>query len=410
MKAIIVDFDGDYLIVANSRGDFKRIYNNYTGYQMGDEITIKNSRASILGSMLSSMPCRKALAIAACFLLMIVTSYGIYEHVNPVTYVTVDINPSVELSLNRYNLVTEAKGLNHEGNVIVGNGKEYRNMKLDKAINMLLSRAMESNYLNMNTNTVMLTVSNVKDIISPNMEKQLKEMAETGLRAIDEKTHNTPSQKSGFKSLGIESSDSTETKNGDPVIIVENTTFEKHQEAKKKNISQGKLVLYDKLKNVKPDAVLNHVKEASVAQIIKEIEKINLEHTEKPVSKGKGQSDDKKQQFKDIKTLEKDMKNQLKDKKKDNKNLLKGEIKKTQDQMKNIIKDMTKEADKILKNESKLKKESIKEQKDDLKINGKLDKNIGSGKGKKKMPDVNDRSNNDKNKGKNKAKPKNNKK
>jgi len=411
LKAIIVDFDGDYLIVANRRGDFKRIYNNYTGCQVGDEITIKDSGADSVRSMLSSISTRKALAIAVCFLLMIVTGYSVYGYINPVTFVTVDINPSVELSLNRYNLVMDVRGLNNEGNVIVGNGKEYRNMKLDKAVNMLLSRAMESNYLNMNTNTVMLTVSNVKDTISPNMKKQLKEMAKIGLKAINETTHITPSKKSGFESLGIESSDSTETKNGDPVIIVENTTFEKHQEAKKKNISQGKLVLYDKLKKVKPDAELNHVKEASVAQIIKEIEKINLEHTEKPVSKGKGQSDDKKQQFKDIKTLEKEIKGQLKDKRKDNKNLSKDEIKKTQDQMKNIIKDMTKEADKILKNESKLKKESIKDQKDALKNNGKLDKNNGSGKGKKKMPDVfNDKSNNNKNKGNNKAKSKNNKK
>ena len=73
--------------------------------------------------------------------------------------------------------------MNNEGNVIVGNGKEYRNMKLDKAVNMLLSRAMESNYLNMNTNTVMLTVSNVKDTISPNIEKHLKEIAENQIES-----------------------------------------------------------------------------------------------------------------------------------------------------------------------------------------------------------------------------------
>ena len=75
MKAIIVDFDGDYLIVANRRGDFKRIYNNYTGCQVGDEITIKDSGADSVRSMLSSISTRKALAIAVCFLLMIVTGY-----------------------------------------------------------------------------------------------------------------------------------------------------------------------------------------------------------------------------------------------------------------------------------------------------------------------------------------------
>lgn len=367
MKAIIADIDGDYLIVVNSRGDFKKIYNHYPKCQVGEEIIIKESGFATFGSIFSSS--KKALAIAACFLLMIIGSYGVYGYVNPVTYVTLDINPSVELCLNRYNLVLKVRGLNDDGNVIVGSGKEYRHTKLEKAFNMLFISAKESNYLNTDKNTVMLTVSNIKDSISPNIEKKLKEIAETELKTINEELQKTPRQEPGNGITSVESLDKPVLEEEKYVVIVENTTFEKHKEAKKKNISQGKLVLYDKLKKVKPDAALNHVKEASVAQIIKEIEKNDFEHTEKPVSKGKGQSDDKKQQFKDIKTLEKNIKNQLKDKRKDNKNLLKDEIKKDKDQMKNIMQDLTKKADKILKNESKLKKENIKNQKKDLKNN-----------------------------------------
>lgn len=429
MKAIIVDFDGDYLIVANSRGDFKRIYNNYPGCQVGDEINIKESRTAFFGAMLSSIPQKKALAIIACFLLMIITSYGVYGYVNPVTYVTVDINPSVELSLNKYNLVLDARGLNDEGNVIVGNGREYRNMKLDKAFNKLLSRAMEANYLNMNTNTVMLTVSNIKDSLSPNIKKQLKDVAKAQLNnIIDEEKQNTSSVQQEPKVLGAESLNAQDTSKNDIIIIVENTTFEKHQEAKKMDISQGKLVLYEKLKKVKPDAVLNHVKEASVTQIIEEIEKIKLEQTEKYSPKGKDNGNNKNQLFKDIKSLEKDMKNQLKDIKKDNKSqqskgveIMGKEIKdqKNQGQPTNIIKDMKKQIDKVLKNESQLKKadseddqkEDIKDdQKEDLKNNGQ-NKNSGSDKVNKKKPDVpNDKAKNDKSKEKSNTKSKNNKK
>lgn len=406
LKAIIVDIDDNYLIVANSRGDFMRIYNNYAGCRVGDEITVKNSKKAIFRSILSSMPGRKALAVAACFLLMIVTGYSVYGHVNPVTYITVDINPSIELSLNRYNLVLEARGLNDEGNNIVGDGREYRNMKLDKAFNMLLFRAMESNYLNMNTNTVMLTVSNVNDSISPNIEQQLQGIAETDLKIIEKENKDTPNPYSGFESLGVESLKATEGKNGDLVVIVQNTTYEKHKEAKKMDISQGKLVLYDKLKNIKPDVALNHVKESSVAQIIKEIEQSNLEK-EKSLPKGKSNSNDKKQQMKDIKTLEKEIKNQLRHIEKHNKNLLKEEIKDAKDKLKNI-KDIKKETDKNLKKESKSKKESIKDQRN-AKNNNKQDENNGSDQGNKKPEVSNGKANNDKNKGRNDTKSKNNK-
>ncbi len=410
LKAIIVDIDDNYLIVANSRGDFMRIYNNYAGCQVGDEITIKNRRAAIFGSMLSSISGRKAMAIAACFLLMIVTSYIVYGYVNPVTYVAVDINPSVELSLNKYNLVLEARGLNDEGNAIVGDGREYRNVKLDKAFNMLLINASKSNYLNRNTNTVMLTVSNVKDSISPNIEKHLKEIAEKGLEIIDEKPKDTPNHNSELGSLGMENTDVTERKDGSLVVIVQSTTYEKHKEAKKKDVSQGKLVLYDKLKKVKPDAALKHVKEASVAQIMKEIEQINLEQKEKSIHKGNGKGDDKKQQFKDIKTMEKDMKNQLKDLRKDNKNQLKEEIKDTKDQLKNFIKNTKKKTDKDVKKELKIKKDIIKEQKEDFKYNNKKDKNNGSDQSNKKKPKVpNSKASNGKNKGKNDTRYKNTK-
>ena len=48
MKGIILDFDGKYVIVVTHKGDFKRIYNNYHGCQVGDEIEIKDS-FSVLG-------------------------------------------------------------------------------------------------------------------------------------------------------------------------------------------------------------------------------------------------------------------------------------------------------------------------------------------------------------------------
>lgn len=400
MKAIIVDFDGDYLIVANSRGDFKRIYNNYPGCQVGDEITIKEIRAAFFGSMLSSLSKKKALMVAACFLFMIVTSYGIYSYLNPVTYVTIDINPSIELSLNRYDVVRDARSLNEDGNIIIGDGREYRNMKFDKALNLLLSRAVKANYLNNDANTVMLTVSNVKNFISSNKKKQLQEIAQNQLHNIVEKEENTSSSKQQDpEALTAEGVVGEGTQKRDVKIIVEDTTYEKHQEAKKMNISQGKLVLYEKLKKIKPDLVMDHIKEASIGQIIKEIETVRRELKDKSGSKAspnvnydnKKQTDnkmqwinkDKQQQRNDIKQLKIHVKEQLKNIQEDHKNHLKEKIKDTQEQLRKTIKEKKKDISKEIKKELKNKidtdmlqqyKNNKKDKKDEPHIFNKKDK------------------------------------
>ncbi len=359
MKGIVVDFDGNYIIVANSKGDFKRIYNNYPGCQIGDEITIKESRTAFLEPMLSSAFAKRALAVAACFLIMIIGSYGVYGYVSPVTYVTVDINPSVEFSINRYDLVLKAYGLNDKGNSIVGDGREYKNMKLDAALNLLLVRAAEFNYLNKDTNTVMLTASNVKDSISPNIQKQLEEISKNGFQA---ETANTSGGEIKTEDVEAKNNNAAESAKSDLDIIVESTTFEKHQAAKKLNISQGKLVLYDKLKEVKPDISLKRVKETPVTQIIKELEQASNEQIKKFDQKGNDNIYNK-QQWKEIKTLKKNIKNQYKDIKKNNKFLPKEENKKNQEQLIKAIKDKIKQTEKDSKTRIKLNNRSNKGQK-----------------------------------------------
>lgn len=351
MKAIIVDFDGDYIIVANSRGDFKRIYNNYQGCQIGDEITI---------SMLSS---KKILALAACFLIMLVTSYGIYGYVSPVTYVTVDINPSVEFSLNRYDVVRDVRGLNEEGKIIVADGSEYKNMKFERALNLLLSKAVEADYLNKDTNTIMLTMSSVKDSISPDKTQQLEEMTKTQLKNIIEKDDPDTSSDEKPEALA-ESQNTQDSSKSDFNIIVEKTTYKKHQESREKAVSQGKLVLYEKLKKVKPDVALEHVKDASVSQILREIETVKSELKDKSKERSHGSSEHKgkqtkedKKQSKDIKELEKHVEQQLKDIQKENKNKFKEKIKDTKEQLKKY-RDNKKDISKKIKEELKDKRDN----------------------------------------------------
>jgi len=382
LKAIVVDIDGDYLIVANSRGDFIRIYNDYPGCQVGDEITVRETKAGFFGSMLSSFAKKKALVVAACFMLMLITSYSVYGYLNPVTYVTIDINPSVEFSLNRYDLVRDVCALNEDGKIIIGDGREYKNMKFDKALNLLLSRAVEAEFLNEDANTVMLTVSSVKDSTSSNKKQQLQEIAEKQLHKVIEREEESSSLRTeqATKGLATEETSAQGTNKRSIKIIVENTTYEKHQEAKRMAISQGKLVLYEKLKRVKPDVALEHIKETPVGQILKELEKIGPKDKPGPESRPSTNRDDKRQgndkkevmnhgqlhsekireqkdhRSEQMEKIQKEQKNKIKDKIKE----VNEKIKDAKDQLKEALKE-TREKGKDLKEEKARKKENTNE-------------------------------------------------
>ena len=111
----------------------------------------------------------------ACLLIMITASYSVVGYARPVTFVTMDINPSVELLLNRYDYVLKARGLDENGKTIVGDGRALRNVTLKSALSLLISRAKDFQYLNKEQNTVMITVSNINDHVSQ-IEEQIKEI------------------------------------------------------------------------------------------------------------------------------------------------------------------------------------------------------------------------------------------
>lgn len=54
-------------------------------------------------------------AIAACLALVACLIGGVADFLRPVAYVGIDVNPSVELTLNRFNIVVETHALNNDG-------------------------------------------------------------------------------------------------------------------------------------------------------------------------------------------------------------------------------------------------------------------------------------------------------
>ena len=99
-------------------------------------------------------------SIAAVFVLVTV---GIVAAVNFTRYnkidttVTLDVNPSIELRVNRYDRVLRVTPLNADGEKVIGTMR-LKNVDLDVAVNALIGSMMKNGYLSEMSNSILVTV------------------------------------------------------------------------------------------------------------------------------------------------------------------------------------------------------------------------------------------------------------
>lgn len=128
-----------------------------------------------------------ATLVAACFC-MIALAGGTYTYQNGKvdSVIGIDVNPSVELSVNKKNKVLAAKALNEDGESIMQD-MDLKGVDLNTAVNAVIGSMVTHGYLSQLDNAILVTVSNdsiskaqglryavVNDIRNTLEEKQLK--------------------------------------------------------------------------------------------------------------------------------------------------------------------------------------------------------------------------------------------
>ena len=87
----------------------------------------------------------RSLAVAFVLLFICIGS-GFYLWETPVSYVSMDVNPSIELTLNRFNYVTRVESKNRDGAILLSHihltGKSYL-----KAVELLMESELMQSYL-----------------------------------------------------------------------------------------------------------------------------------------------------------------------------------------------------------------------------------------------------------------------
>lgn len=166
----VIKIENDYAIVLSNTGIFHAIEIKgvmgvsqeimYTDY---DFVNIKKKPKARFNY--------SKLALVASLILIICISYISLSPSNSEVYaiVSIDINPSIDLYVNKDLEVTKIKAHNLEGNSIIQEG--YINQPLDKVVSHIVSNAENKNYITNEKNSILVASSVVKTTDTVKSEK-----------------------------------------------------------------------------------------------------------------------------------------------------------------------------------------------------------------------------------------------
>ena len=116
--------------------------------------------------------------IAACLAVMLLGGGGLfYQRANAVaSVVSLDVNPSIELKVNRSEKVLACTPLNEDAKAILadmGNGADLKGAKLDVAVNAIVGSLVRNGYLNSISSAIMISVEDKNTARAEKLQREL---------------------------------------------------------------------------------------------------------------------------------------------------------------------------------------------------------------------------------------------
>lgn len=140
-----------------------------------------------------------ALVIAGVFLAKFV-NIGINTDNLLAATVSLDVNPAVELEVNKNEKVISAKGLNNDGILILGN-MDLKGSDLEIAVNAVIGSMLKNGYIDDMANSVLLSVSGVGDFDADGLQTKLATKINGMLSEAAILSQNVSNADSGVKAL-----------------------------------------------------------------------------------------------------------------------------------------------------------------------------------------------------------------
>ena len=155
--------------------------------------------------------------VAACLAVMLLGGGGLfYQQANAVaSVVSLDVNPSIELKVNRSEKVLVCTPLNEDAKAILadmGNGADLKGAKLDVAVNAIVGSLVRNGYLNSSSSAIMISVEDKDTARAEKLQRELTSTVDGVLQTSESRASvltQTLTQDAGLTQQARENSIST---------------------------------------------------------------------------------------------------------------------------------------------------------------------------------------------------------
>lgn len=211
VKGLVMEIKKDAVIIMTGDGDFIKAKKPSHSFSPGEEITSEmyKGRINIF----------KYTAIAAAILLILIPFTYLKQAYATVAYVNIDINPSLEMGINRYNKINSIIPLNDDAAILI-ESLSLKGLDIEEGLRRVISGAKDMGY--------------IKDDAINNIEIALVKLSDKDLNISED-------------NLIKVAENAVENINAEATIEIQGANKEEHDNALKENMSTNKYL--DKTEN-----------------------------------------------------------------------------------------------------------------------------------------------------------------
>ena len=183
--------------------------------------------------------------IAACLAAMLLGGGLFYQRANAVaSVVSLDVNPSIELKVNRSEKVLVCTPLNEDAKAILadmGNGADLKGAKLDVAVNAIVGSLVRNGYLNSISSAIMISVEDKDTARAEKLQRELTSAVDGVLQTSEAKA----------------------------AVLTQTLTQDaaREQQARENNISTSKAALVNRVLTINPSLKFDALAKLSVEEL-----------------------------------------------------------------------------------------------------------------------------------------------
>jgi hypothetical protein len=180
-KGIVMEMDEAFLTLLTPEGEFLRARKQNELYVIGEEIDFfpidihKTQRLFTIKNLLKVKPIW-AVSVMAALLILLGSFIPMYQDNKAYAYMSIDVNPSIELGVNKKMQVVELTGFNKEGKKIISSINDWKKKDVSKIAQAILSEIKNEGFLKNNLPVIISTVHTTKPV--KQVESKLKENIE----------------------------------------------------------------------------------------------------------------------------------------------------------------------------------------------------------------------------------------